>query len=92
MTDSNWLSETRPDGAVTVILLGPSPPDVIAAEAEAFPAGVLWLHPRSFTPHAELPQNLVTLPLETPAETLSETLDRFLRLEYDHAPAVEILV
>ena len=90
MTDSNWLSETRPDGAATVILLGPATPETLAAEAEAFPKGVLWLHPPVITPPANLPQNLAALPLDSPPETLTDTLDRFIRLEYDHAPAVKV--
>lgn len=89
MSDSAWLSETRPEGSSTAILVGPLSLEVIRSQAEAFPRGILWLHPSSCPPPDGLPPTVAPLSIESSADTLTETLDKFLRLDYDHAPAVK---
>ena len=88
--NSPWLSETSSKGAVSVILLGPLEESVLSSEAETYTKGVLWIAPPKKSSSSPFPANVHSLDRDSDSNKLSETIDEFLRLDYDNPPTVKV--
>ena len=88
--NSPWLSETSSEGAVSAILLGPLEESVLSSEAEAYAKGVLWIAPPTENFSSSYPANVHCLDRSSESKKLSETIDEFLRLDYDKPPTVKV--
>ena len=88
--NSPWLSETSSEGAVSAILLGPLEESVLSSEAEAYSKGVLWIAPPTENFSSSYPANVHCLDRSSESKKLSETIDEFLRLDYDNPPTVKV--
>ena len=88
--NSPWLSETSSTGAVSAILLGPLEKSVLFSEADVYPKGVLWITPPAENFSSPYPSNVHCLNRSTDSGKFSETIDKFLRLDYDNPPTVKV--
>jgi len=88
--NSAWLSETCSEGAISVIILGPLEKSVISSESKAFPKGVLWIAPPSENCAFPYPANVRCIDRSSKSKKLSDTIERFLRLDYDKPPTVKV--
>ena len=85
-----WLSETSSEGAVSAILLGPLERSLLSSEAEIYSKGVLWIAPPTESFSSSYPANIYCLDRSSESKKLSETIDEFLRLDYDKPPTVKV--
>ncbi len=88
--NSPWLSETSSEGAVSAILLGPLEKSLLSSEAEIHSKGVLWIAPHTESFSSSYPANIYCLDRSSESKKLSETIDEFLRLDYDKPPTVKV--
>lgn len=87
---SIWLSETTSDNALTAIVLGPLDEKALLQEAETFQEGLLWIRPSNAPTSSRLPQNVQSVDRDSQPKTLSEIIDEFMRLDYEHSPIVKV--
>jgi uncharacterized Rossmann fold enzyme len=88
--NSPWLSETSSEGAVSAILLGPLEESVLSSEAKTYAKGVLWIAPPTESLSSSYPANVHCLDRSSDSNKLFETIDEFLRLDYDNPPTVKV--
>tara|TARA_Y100000588_G_scaffold364564_1_gene428413 strand:- start:230 stop:1783 length:1554 start_codon:yes stop_codon:yes gene_type:complete len=88
--NSPWLSETCSEGAASAILLGPLEKSVLSVQAKSYSKGILWIAPPTEHLSSSYPNNVHCLDRRTESNKLSETIDEFLRLDYDAPPTVKV--
>ncbi|MBU62418.1 MAG: hypothetical protein CMI26_07945 [Opitutae bacterium] len=88
--NSPWLSETSSTGTVSAIILGPIEKSLLSSEAEIYSKGVLWIAPPKERLSSSDPKNIQYLDRNSESTKISETIDEFIRLQYDKPPAVKV--